>query len=263
MNLASMIERSINETIEECNVAHSSPSPDIDHNAMIEEDGDNFSSREVVDTDIISNTFDVNSLIYESINFETFLNRTNNLQFTTKIDLTNISDISDNGIVILKSTEENNNNIQIYKHMNDYMVFDKSTDYMKLFGENGFVIKYESDGDYHWKIYGTKSNLCTVLFVDSNDHSYPIWFDKFRRNKNIEVNLDNLIISDPETIERSIDDDSTFDAEDCCIYYTPFYQKMEMLTSKRIVINTLHDILNKTIDVAHSIKVINAMINLI
>jgi len=186
------------------------------------------------------------------------------LQYTKYIDISS-EELSDDGIIILKSIGDDKNKIiQLYKNMNDYNVLDKNLEYMKLCGENGFLIKYESENNYHWKLYGTKSNISVVLFLDIGDKQYPLYIEKTTKTKFTDSYVpDEVHIFNTEEYLNRLDDDSNFDIEECCIYYHPFYKKMDELTSKKLVVDKLHDILMKTYDVAHCLKIINAMLNII
>jgi hypothetical protein len=261
MDLASIIQNSMAMEEENKVVSESEdiccPEPQIDHNEMIK--------METVEN-ATENTTDMrHTLVYDLINFKDLLLNNINLQYTKVIDTSNINDFSDeDGIVIFKSLIENNHTIQMYKNMNEYMIFDKSIESMNLFGENGFMIKFQNEDIYHWKAYGTKSTICFALFIEVNDKNYPLYMTKFVRNKvkKIEWN-DSFVLLDATSFNAQLYNNDYFDAEDCCVYYSPFYKKMDELTDKQTTINKLHDILDKTYDVAHSMKLINAMINIL
>jgi len=250
--------------------------PDIDHAKMIDEDEDckdemdptdpTTEENTVVETLSVSQNDNIlESLCADIIDFKKHIgSNINKLQYTKCVNISSDDISNDDGIVILKSTEEDKNIIQLYKDMNHYGIFDYGIEYMKLFGENGFVIKYESNENYHWKLYGTKSSMCVTLFIDIDGKQYPVFYEKFTRTRfnKMEWPDDFHLMSVSEYINQ-LNDDSSFDIEDCCIYYPPLFKKADELTTKKLVIDRLHEILVKTYDVGHCIKVIDAMIKII
>jgi len=266
LDLTSMIENSIKddsveETIVDENIADNemvdmiSPNPDIDHMKMINED-ETYSNDEQQDA-----SSDVDSYIANVVDFKKNISdNINNLQFTKCLTITSDDISNEDGIVILKSTEDSKSIIQLYKNMNNYNVFDHEVDYMKLCGENGFMIKYKSIDNYHWKLYGTKSSICVTMFIEVDENQYPIYHRKFTKTKFDKVELpENFYLMSVDEYREKLEDDSNFDIESCCIYYPPLYKKMDELITKKIVMQKLHDILVKTYDIAHCIKIFNAM----
>jgi len=208
---------------------------------------------------------DIDSLNVDVIDLKKYISdNADKLQYTKYIDISSDDITNEDGIVILKSIEENKNIIQLYKDMNNYNVFNNEIEYMKLFGENGFMIKYAAIGEYHFKLYGTKSSMCATLFISINDKQYPIYYEKFSKTKFDKLEWpDDFHLMSVEEYTNQLNDDRSFDIEDCCIYYNPLYKKMDELTTKKLVIDKLHEILTKTYDVSHCIKIINAIINII
>jgi len=288
MDLSSMIENSTKEETSETLSSISNmvsftedkkvdmSTPNIDHVKMIDEDEGidemeaTAEENTVVEEVVVSSQTNHSpitpeSLLVDVVDFKKHIGENiENLQYTKCLNITSNDISNEDGIIMLKSVEGDKNIIQLYKNMNNYNIFDGEIDYMKLFGENGFMIKYKSIGDYHWKLYGAKSSMCVALFINIGEKQYPLFVDKFAKTKFDRLEWpDDFTLMTIEEYTSFMNDNSSFNIENCCVFYHPLYKKMDELNTKKLVIDKLHDILVKTYDVAHCIKVINAMIKII
>jgi len=261
--LNSLLENNINNPMEE-NISEENISDVVENNNVDDKNVDEHTGitaiENVVEELIPPNIIPETDLNIQIISFNTWVNNNSpNLQSVAKVDLVNLTNA--NNTTLLKSIDCELEIIQLYKNTDDYYVYSAPCSYMKLFGENGFLIQYEPINNYVIKLYGTRTNVYSTICYNYNNILFPIKFSKFIRN-NIEPLTETFAVN-ADDIEFRINDISNFDIEACYILHKTLVPVSKKNLTKPAMINYLINKNNKVFDVSHNIKIDNAIIYLL
>lgn len=259
MNLAALIKNNLNNAETASTENMFIDRPIVTSSTEKSSESDEVETEQIIDTDKSTLT----DLIPQFTDFKSLVNsNSDNLRYTKCLPVDSIEGVMlSDGIVFLKPVGEENKIIQLYKNMHKFHVPDLRVEYLKLCGENGYLIKYQNDGDYHWRVYNLKTTAYMVLFCRVDDDHIPIYINRYLRSMKPKFVFSNdYILLNPTMISDKINDNTDFNPEKYCEYYPRLYKRMSELTSKKVTFDIYQGALKKYIDVVHTITIINAML---